>query len=100
LNLMMKYLKSPLRYFGKIGSIFIFLGLIACFWILYRVYFIANPLEDINILLTSVFLFVVTGFQFFVWGLLADLLVKTGKRKSIYLTELPLNEYLFVNKCH
>ena len=87
LNLMMKYLKNPLRYFGKVGTIFMSFGLISSFWILYRIYFIDNQLEDINILLTSVFLFIATGVQFFVWGLLADLIVKTGKRKSIYLTE-------------
>ena len=97
LNLMMKYLKNPLRYFGKIGSLFIIFGLISTLWILYRVYFFNKPLEDINILLTSVFLFAATGFQFFIWGLLADLIVKTGKRKSIYLTDYPLNGRGFIN---
>jgi len=89
LNLMMKYLRNPLRYFGKIGAIFSMFGLFSICWILYRVYLFNKPMEDINILLTSVFLFAVTGVQFFVWGLLADLIVKTGKRKSIYLTEYP-----------
>lgn len=97
LNLMMKYLKNPLRYFGKIGSIFIMFGLISTFWILYRIYLFNDPLEEINILLTSVFLFGATGVQFFIWGLLADLIVKTGKRKSIYLTEMPLNGRGFIN---
>ncbi|MBD3289336.1 glycosyltransferase [candidate division KSB1 bacterium] len=87
LNLMMKYLKSPLRYFGKVGAIFVGFGMLSIFWMLYRIMMIDKPPGDINILLTSVFLFIATGFQFFVWGLLADLIVKTGKRKSIYLTE-------------
>ncbi len=87
LNLMMKYLKNPLRYFGKVGSIFVGFGMFSIFWMLYRIFMINKPLGDINILLTSVFLFIATGFQFFFWGLLADLIVKTGKRKSIYLTE-------------
>jgi len=87
LNLMMKYLKNPLRYFGKIGSLFILVGFIASIWTLLRLCFFDKPIVDTNILLTSIFLFLATGVQFFVWGLLADLIVKTGKRKSIYLTE-------------
>ena len=98
LNLMMKHVKNPLRFFGKIGSVFIFFGLISALWILYRVYLFNKPLIDINILLTSVFLFVATGVQFFVWGFLADLIFKTGKRKSIYLTETPLDGRGFIKE--
>lgn len=98
LNLMMKYLKNPLRYFGKIGFLFIFCGLIAIGWILYLIHIFNKPLEDINILVTSVFLFVVTGVQFVVWGLLGDLIVRTGKRKSIYLAEPPLNGRGFLRR--
>jgi len=91
MNLFIRYLKTPLRFFGKVGALFIVFGFISTLWILYRVYLFHKPLTDINILLTSVFLFVATGVQFFVWGLLADLIVKTGKRKSIYLADTPLN---------
>ncbi len=98
MNLFMKYLKNPLRFFGKIGILFILFGFVSAMWILYRVYLFNKPLVDINILLTSVFLFVATGVQFIVWGLLADLIVKTGKRKSIYLAELSSNGRGFVNK--
>lgn len=87
MNMFMKYLKNPLRFFGKIGSLFVLLGFVSAVWILLRIYYFNNPLTDINILLISVFLFLATGVQFFVWGLLADLIVKTGKRKSLYLTE-------------
>jgi len=97
MNMFMKYLKNPLRFFGKIGVTFIFFGIISSLWILYRVYLYNKSLIDINILLTSVFLFIATGFQFIVWGLLADLIVKTGKRKSIYLTEeTPINGKSFM----
>lgn len=89
MNLFIKYLKTPLRFFGKIGAWFLAGGLFSIIWILYRVYLFNKPLVDVNILLTSVFLFIATGAQFFVWGLLADLIVKTGKRKSIYLTQSP-----------
>lgn len=89
MNLFIKYLKTPLRFFGKIGTWFLVGGLVSIIWILYRVYLFNKPLVDVNILLTSVFLFIATGAQFFVWGLLADLIVKTGKRKSIYLTQSP-----------
>ncbi|MDZ7357037.1 MAG: glycosyltransferase family 2 protein [candidate division KSB1 bacterium] len=89
MNLFIKYLKMPLRFFGKIGTWFLVGGFVSIIWILYRVYLFNKPLVDVNILLTSVFLFIATGAQFFVWGLLADLIVKTGKRKSIYLTQSP-----------
>ena len=91
MNLFIRYLKTPLRFFGKIGTWFLLSGFGSILWILYRVYLFNKPLTDVNILLTSVFLFMATGIQFFVWGLLADLIVKTGKRKSIYLTESPSN---------
>lgn len=87
MNLFMKNLKSPLRFFGKVGTFFILLASIVAAWILLRIYCFDNPVTDVNILLITVFLFMVTGVQLFIWGLLADLIVKTGKRKSIYLTE-------------
>ncbi|MCI0493820.1 glycosyltransferase family 2 protein [candidate division KSB1 bacterium] len=91
MNLFIRYLKTPLRFFGKIGSLFIGFGLLSILWMLYRIYLFNKPLIDINVLLISLFLFMATGVQFFVWGLLADLIVRTGKRKSVYLTETPLN---------
>jgi len=91
MNLFIRYLKTPLRFFGKIGLWFIAFGFISVLWMLYRIYLFNKPLLDINVLLISLFLFVATGVQFFVWGLLADLIVKTGKRKSVYLTEPPFN---------
>ncbi len=91
MNLFIRYLKTPLRFFGKIGLWFIGFGFISVLWMLYRIYLFNKPLIDINVLLISLFLFVATGVQFFVWGLLADLIVKTGKRKSVYLTETPFN---------
>ncbi len=91
MNLFIRYLKTPLRFFGKIGLWFIAFGFISVLWMLYRIYLFNKPLIDINVLLISLFLFVATGVQFFVWGLLADLIVKTGKRKSVYLTEPPFN---------
>ncbi|MDZ7264727.1 MAG: glycosyltransferase family 2 protein [candidate division KSB1 bacterium] len=91
MNLFIRYLQTPLRFFGKIGALFITFGLISILWMMYRVYLFHKPMIDINILLTSLFLFMATGVQFFVWGLLADLIVRTGKRRSVYLTETPLN---------
>lgn len=90
MNLFIRYLQTPLRFFGKIGALFITFGLMSILWMMYRVYLFNKPMTDINILLTSLFLFMATGVQFFVWGLLADLIVRTGKRRSVYLTESPL----------
>jgi glycosyltransferase involved in cell wall biosynthesis len=91
MNLFIRYLKTPLRFFGKVGAWFLIFGFFSILWILYRVCLFDKPLIDVNILLISVFLFIATGVQFFVWGLLADLIVRTGKRKSIYLTDQPSN---------
>lgn len=91
MNLFIRYLQTPLRFFGKIGALFIAFGLFSILWMMYRVYLFHKPMIDINILLTSLFLFMATGVQFFVWGLLADLIVRTGKRRSVYLTEAPHN---------
>lgn len=85
LNLFLKYLRNPLRFFGKIGALFISLGLADAVLVGYRMAVNHDPMVDLNILVTLGFLLWVMGFQFFFFGLLASLIVKTGKRKGITL---------------
>jgi len=87
LNLLMKYLHKPLHFFGVIGIASITLGLATFICTLYCLFFYGFSLPEINILITLVFLLLACGIQFLFLGLLADLIVLTGKRKRIYLLE-------------
>jgi glycosyltransferase involved in cell wall biosynthesis len=91
LNLLLKYLKRPLHFFGFFSIISILISGGIGLWILYYLFNNAS-LADLNILWTMLFLFTVTGFQFLFMGLLANLIVNTGQRKSFYLTETQNNE--------
>ena len=87
LNLFMKYLKNPMRFYGMLAMMsLLFAGLISI-WALFV--WIGNGLDltSMNILITLVFLMVVTVFQFLFFGLIATLIVYTGKRKNIYLLD-------------
>ena len=86
LNLFLKYLRNPLRFFGKIGVGFHFLGLLAACWVGYCMFVDKVSLIDLNVLVTLVFLLWVVGFQFLFIGLVASLIVRTGERRGVTLT--------------
>ncbi|MFQ5676053.1 MAG: glycosyltransferase family 2 protein [bacterium] len=83
LNLLMKYLSSPMRFFGLLGITFHFFGILALFSILYCVSILGYTLEDINVLLSTAFILLAGGFQSFFFGLLAQIVVRTGDRTRI-----------------
>ncbi|NOZ61620.1 MAG: glycosyltransferase family 2 protein [Calditrichaeota bacterium] len=85
LNLFLKHLKNPLRFFGGLAALSLFLAFLAT--ILTGVVLINNNFEpaSMNVLITLIFLLVVTMFQFVFIGLLATLIVHTGKKKAFYL---------------
>jgi glycosyltransferase involved in cell wall biosynthesis len=85
LNLFLKYLRNPLRFFGKIGTLFLTLGFIGTCWIMYQVFVTNLLLEEMNVLVTLIFLLWITGFQFVFLGLVASLIVKTGDRRGMTL---------------
>jgi len=64
LNIFLNYIRNPLRYFGRIGIWFLFLG---------------------TLLAGFVFLLWVAGLQFFFLGLVASLIVRTGQRHGVSL---------------
>lgn len=87
LNLFIKYLRNPLRFFGTLALFSLLLAGFTTVWA--GVVLAQNNFEptSINILTTLIFLLMVTMFQFIFIGLLATLIVHTGKKKSFYLIE-------------
>ena len=82
LNLFLKYLRNPLRLFGKIGAYFLFVGLLVACAATYLLLAEKATFFDLNVLVTLVFLLFVAGFQFLFIGLIASLIVKTGERRG------------------
>ncbi|MBN1352387.1 glycosyltransferase family 2 protein [candidate division KSB1 bacterium] len=88
LNLFIKHLKKPIHFFGIIGVFCLFAAAIFGAGMLCMLFENANAtLDELNVLLTLVFLFTGSGFGFLAIGLLANLVVETGDRKQIYLSE-------------
>ncbi len=79
LNLLMKYIRNPLRFFGKVG---VLLGCISFVVLLAALREFGA--ENLNVLITLSFLFLAAGFQFIFFGLLAKLIVESGVRKRDY----------------
>jgi len=86
LNLFLKYLKNPLRFFGMIGVWFFGLGIVLTAWVVYQIGSDTVPLLDLNVLITLVFLLWTMGFQSLFLGLIAILIVRTGNRKGCTLS--------------
>ena len=93
LNLFLKYLRAPLRFFGKLGAGVIALGILALLWFLFLFAGKTFDAAELNIVITLVFLFFVTGLQFFFLGLVASLIVKTGDRRGLTLSPLLTDKY-------
>lgn len=87
LHLFIRYLRHPAHFFGLIGATLILVSMALVAWMAYGIVVIRAPQEEINNVLTITFLLVATGFQMFFIGLLAELIVKTGKRRSVYLLD-------------
>jgi dolichol-phosphate mannosyltransferase len=85
LNILLKYLRNPLRFFGLVGSFFLLFGILTSGWIFYRLFLGSLPVEDLNILITLTFLLFAEGFQILLFGLIASIIVKTGQRRGISL---------------
>ncbi len=86
LNLFLKYLRNPMRFFGKIGLVFHGLAVLGTGWLSIHIYRIGTPLEDLNVVFTMIFLFWIAGFQMLFFGLVGSLIVKTGDRRGATLS--------------
>ncbi|MDZ7363355.1 MAG: glycosyltransferase family 2 protein [candidate division KSB1 bacterium] len=88
LNLLLKYLTKPLHFFGGLTLVFNALGVGT---LLYSVFNMAeNSLatEELNVLMSLGFLLVAAGINFLLFGLIANMVVKTGKKRDERLHEL------------
>ncbi len=83
LNLFLKYLRNPMHFFGTIGIVFNFFGVFALLSMFFSVLVLNNTLEEVNVLLSTAFIFIAGGFQSLFFGLLANMAVQTGDRKSV-----------------
>jgi glycosyltransferase involved in cell wall biosynthesis len=81
LNLFLKHLRNPIRFFGGVGAVFFGLALAVSAWTGLRLAG-GTPLLDLNIAVTLVFLFFVAGFQWLFLGAVASLIVATGSRRG------------------
>lgn len=86
LNIFLKYLRNPLRFFGRIGVWFLLVGILGACWVGYSIFVDGVLLSDLNVVVTLIFLLWVAGFQFLFLGLMASLIVRTGDRRGITLT--------------
>jgi glycosyltransferase involved in cell wall biosynthesis len=88
LNLLMRHLRNPLRFFGTIG---VFFALAALGTLLAALVFAGLVTDDpgvLNVLITLLFLLLVSAFQFLFFGLVAKLIVETGTRREDYFFDL------------
>lgn len=79
-----KYASRPMHIFGFIGVILILLGCLLLTYLAYARYFLAYSLAD-KIWPLVGFFTIFTGVQFFVFGILASLVIQNQPQKEFYL---------------
>lgn len=87
LNLFIKYLTNPVHFFGKLGFCLNLFGLIALFVCGYFLLQGNYDLANLNVLFSLAFLMITAGFQLLFFGLIANMVVKTGEKKNGRLME-------------
>ncbi len=88
LNLLLKHLRNPLRFFGSIGNWMIAAGLGAGIWVMCRIFFTHTSIDQLNVMITLVFLMIAVGVQFLFMGLMATLVTQTGERRGRTVLQL------------
>ncbi len=87
LNLFIKYLNNPVHFFGMLGFVFNFIGTFAlciCGYLFLREVY---DLPGLNVFISFAFLLIASGCQFFFYGLIANMVVKTGEDNNNKLME-------------
>ena len=92
MNLLLKYLRNPLRFFGRLAVGAFLLGLAVMAWLVMDSAGAPHAASEGNVSITLIFLFWVMAFQFVTLGLMASLIVKTGTRKGRSLAYSLFNE--------
>lgn len=79
-----KYTKRPLHFFFQLGALFLFLGFLMLFYLVFIKLFFGEAIGGRPLLIFGV-LFVIGGAQTIFTGLLADLIVNVNQNSSSYL---------------
>ena len=90
LNMFMKYLQNPVRYFGTLGLLLGVFGVVCMGFALLGFHFTVENFDKINVLITMAFLLSAAGVQLIFLGLLAKLIVETGVRQHDYFFDTPI----------
>lgn len=87
INLFVKYLTNPVYFFGKLGFFFNLFGLMTLIVCVYFIILENYDLSGINVLISLAFLFIAAGCQLIFYGLIANMVVKTGEDKNNQIIE-------------
>jgi glycosyltransferase involved in cell wall biosynthesis len=79
LSLFIRYVHNPLRYFGGMGLLFLSTGLIVSFIYLLSFLYDTMTVDEQNVVLALLFLFVASGIQYMIYGMLAEIISDTSK---------------------
>jgi glycosyltransferase involved in cell wall biosynthesis len=88
LNLFIKYLHRPLHFFGGLAFWFNVVGLISLFTCGYLFFTNKYDLAGLNVLISVSFLWLASGWQSIFYGLIANMVVKSGDNHDGKLVEV------------
>jgi glycosyltransferase involved in cell wall biosynthesis len=88
LNLLLKYLTKPLHFFGTMTLLLNGLGMATLAFV--ALYSVTNRLStsELNVLMSLGFLLIAAGINFLLFGLIANMVVKTGQKRDERLHEM------------
>jgi glycosyltransferase involved in cell wall biosynthesis len=88
LNLLLKYLTRPLHFFGTLTLLFNSLGIATLLYAAFQTMRNRLLTEELNVLMSLGFLLIAAGINFLLYGLIANMVVKTGQKRDERLHEL------------
>lgn len=88
LNLLLKYLTKPLHFFGALTLLFNGLGLATLLYSSAQMAQNRLATEELNVLMSLGFLLIAAGINFLLFGLIANMVVKTGQKRDERLHEV------------
>jgi hypothetical protein len=84
IRFLLVYLKKPLHFFGSIGSLFFSIGFFMALYLSYLRFFLDKEIGNRPLLILSVLLIIV-GIQFFIFGLLGEMITNITKKEKNYV---------------
>lgn len=79
LSLFIRYVHNPLKYFGGMGLLFLFSGFAVSVIYLLSLFYGMMTVEEQNMIIMLILLFVASGVQYIIYGLLAEIVSSTSK---------------------